>query len=179
MAKKNEKLDLDTFSRSLTEAMRNQVARPSLYAYKPHDKQLIFHSAIEHHRLYIGGNRSGKTTGGVVEDCYWLMKRHPYRRLPLPEGPVRGRAVAVDFNYGVASILIPEFKRWLPPSFLINGAWEDSYNKEFRLLTLANGSTLEFKSYDQDLEKFAGTSRHFTHYDEEPPQHIYNECRPV
>jgi phage terminase large subunit-like protein len=32
-------------------------------------------------------------------------------------------------------------------------------------------------SYDQDLEKFAGTSRDFCHYDEEPPRHIYNESQ--
>jgi phage terminase large subunit-like protein len=32
-------------------------------------------------------------------------------------------------------------------------------------------------SYDQDLQKFAGTSRHFVHFDEEPPEMIYDECR--
>jgi phage terminase large subunit-like protein len=31
-------------------------------------------------------------------------------------------------------------------------------------------------SYDQDLDKFAGTSRHFVHFDEEPPHNIYVEC---
>lgn len=176
MAKNTEKIDLDELIRSLSEGMRKQISRPNLYAYKPHEKQQKFHSSDAYTRLYIGGNRSGKTTGGVVEDCYWLMKRHPYRRLPLPEGPVRGRAVAVDFPYGVAQILLPEFSRWLPPSFLKNGSWDDSFSKSERILTLRNGSTIEFKSYDQELDKFAGTSRHFTHFDEEPPQHIYNEC---
>lgn len=32
-------------------------------------------------------------------------------------------------------------------------------------------------SYDQDLDKFAGTSRDFIHYDEEPPKDIYIECK--
>jgi phage terminase large subunit-like protein len=32
-------------------------------------------------------------------------------------------------------------------------------------------------SYEQDLEKFAGTSRDFVHYDEEPPKDIYIECQ--
>lgn len=159
--RKSEPIDLNNVMLSLAEGMRKQINRPNLYAYRPHKKQLKFHSSSAHTRLYIGGNRSGKTTGGVVEDCYWLMKRHPYRRLPLPEGPIRGRAVAVDFKYGVAQILLPEFARWLPPSFLKNGSWEDSFSREFQILTLRNGSTLEFKSYDQDLEKFAGTSRHF------------------
>lgn len=99
-----------------SEALAKQASSPNLYAYKPHDKQLAFHKSVKHSRLYIGGNRSGKTTGGIVEDCYWLMKRHPFRRLPLPEGPIRGRICSVDFTYGVAQIIIPEIKRWLPPS---------------------------------------------------------------
>jgi phage terminase large subunit-like protein len=81
----------------------------------------------------------------------------------------------VDFNYGVDAIILPEIQRWLPPSFLQNGSWEDSYDREHKLLTLANKSILEFRSYDQDLEKFAGTSRHIVWHDEEPPKHIYNE----
>ena len=32
-------------------------------------------------------------------------------------------------------------------------------------------------SSDQDLQKFAGTSRHFVHFDEEPPEPVYEECR--
>lgn len=161
----------------INEGIRAQAVRPNLYAYKPHEKQYKFHTSPKHVRLYIGGNRSGKTVGGAVEACYWLMKKHPYRKLPLPEGPVRGRAVAVDFNYGVDMLMLPEISRWLPPSYLLNGSWEDSYDKEHRVLALANKSFLEFRSYDQDLEKFAGASRHFTWFDEEPPKPIYDECQ--
>src|SRR5213595_100558 len=31
-------------------------------------------------------------------------------------------------------------------------------------------------SYDQELEKFAGTSRHFCSFDEEPPRSVWEEC---
>lgn len=168
-------LSLAELTERFQDGLKQQIARPNLYAYKPHKKQYQFHTNDKHTRLYIGGNRSGKTVGGAVETCYWLMKKHPYRRLPLPEEPIRGRAVAVDFNYGVDILMIPEISRWLPPSFLINGSWEDSYNKDHRLLTLANKSTLEFRSYEQDLDKHAGASRHFIWFDEEPPNHIYNE----
>lgn len=167
--------DLNQLALKLTEGLSAQIARPNIYAYKPHKKQMIFHKAEAHTRLYIGGNRSGKTTGGAAEAVYWLMKSHPYRRLPLPEGPVRGRGVAVDFNYGVDILMLPEIKRWLPPSALINGSWEDSYDMSHRMLTLANKSFMEFRSYEQDLEKHAGTSRHFVWFDEEPPKHIYDE----
>lgn len=171
----NKPLDISELSQELHDRLRQHVARPNLYAYRPHQKQAIFHKSEAHTRLYIGGNRSGKTVGGAVEMCFWLMKRHPYRRLPLPEGPVRARGVAVDFDYGVDVLMIPEIKRWMPPSFLINGSWDDSYNSAKRTLTLANKSFIEFRSYAQDLDKHAGASRHCIWFDEEPPKHIYNE----
>jgi len=161
--------------RVIGEQLNTAVNRPNVNGYRPHNKQVIFHSATTRTRLYIGGNRSGKTTGGVVEDIWWLTGRHPYRE--TPPTPVRGRINCVDFVNGVESIVKPELARWLPPSELINGSWEDSYDKYTRTLTLDNGSFVEFKSYDQDLDKFAGTSRHFIHYDEEPPKVIYTENR--
>lgn len=167
-------MDKTQMWRELQEGIRRQANRPNLYAYAPHEKQRIFHKSTKHSKLYIGGNRSGKTTGGVAEDIFWAMGRHPFRK--VPDAPTRGRVVAVDFTQGVEKIILPEFARWMPPSFLIDGSWEQSYNKQLRTLTLVNDSFIEFMSYDQDLDKFAGTSRHWTHYDEEPPHHVYNEC---
>ena len=119
MAKK-QLLTVTDLTEQLKDGIANQARRPNVYGYKPHVKQFKFHTSEAHTRLYIGGNRSGKTVGGAVESVYWLMKQHPYRRLPLPEGPVRGRGVAVDFNYGVDMIMLPEISRWLPPSALRN-----------------------------------------------------------
>jgi len=134
----------------------------------------MFHSATKRHRLYIGGNRSGKTTGGIAEDIWWLTGRHPYRR--IPQGGVRGRIVGVDFVNGIEKILLPEFKRWCPVADLRGGTWSDAWDTQERTLHFENGSFVEFMSYDQDVDKFAGTSRHFIHFDEEPPQDIYIEC---
>jgi len=151
------------------------IRSSSIYRYVPHDKQVIFHHANTKGRLYIGGNRSGKTVGGICEDIFRLRGNHPYQR--VPNAPVRGRIVTVSYTEGIKLIILPELARWLPPSDLINGSWEDSYNKNDRLLTLSNGSTVELMSYDQKLEKFAGTSRHFVHFDEEPPKDIFDECK--
>lgn len=161
----------DLFSTGIKEA----VNRPTINNYVPHEKQIQFHSSDARHRLYIGGNRAGKTVGGAVEDIWWLLGRHPYRKTPPP--PVKGRIVTVDFTDGFEQIIRPEIIKWLPPSSLINGSWEDSFKKQERILTLANGSTVEFMSYEQDVDKFAGTSRHFVHFDEEPPKAIFRECR--
>ena len=159
---------------SLAEQLRQQALAPNIHGYVPMYKQKLFHVATQRKKLYIGGNRSGKTFGGVAEDIMWVTKKHPYRT--LPEGPIRGRVVGVDFLQGVQKILLPLYSQLIPPSELIDGSWERSYDKQLRTLTLDNGSFLEFMSYDQDTDKFAGTSRHFIHYDEEPPKHIFNEC---
>lgn len=160
--------------RAMGESVKKQAITPNMHGYKPHAKQVAFHSASAKNRLYIGGNRSGKTTGGILEDLMWLTGKHPYRE--IPEGGVRGRIVAVDFINGIEKIIWPEIKRWTPMSALRGGTWTDAYDSLERTLNFENGSFVEFMSYDQKLDKFAGTSRHFVHFDEEPPQDIYTEC---
>lgn len=174
-AKKKAEISFSELSDMFKSGLTRIVTRPSIHGYVPHEKQILFHTAQEQGRLYIGGNRSGKTVGGVAEDVYRLRGQHPYQ--PVPPAPVRGRIVTVSYTEGIQMIIKPEIAKWLPPSDLINGSWEDSYNSQFRTLTLTNGSTCELMSYDQDLKKFAGTSRHFIHFDEEPPKTIFDECR--
>jgi phage terminase large subunit-like protein len=158
--------------KQIADGLKKQAVEPNMHAYQPHRKQNIFHRTRKKIRLYIGGNRSGKTVGGVIEDLWWATGRHPY--IPVPT-PCYGRVVSVDFVNGIEKIIIPIFKRWVIPSDLRGGSWEQAYDKQERTLHFANGSFIEFMSYDQDLDKFAGTSRHFIHFDEEPPKHIYSE----
>lgn len=165
--------ELKELIRDLQEGIRASAVRPNILAYKPHAKQEEFHRATNKGRLYIGGNRGGKTVGGATESIWRCAGTHPYQSVPQP--PVRGRCVSVDFINGVEAITKPEVKRWIAPSMLINGSWEDSYSSSTRTLTFDNGSFLEFKSYDQDLDKHAGTSRHFVWFDEEPPHAIFEE----
>jgi phage terminase large subunit-like protein len=173
---KPDGVNAGNFLLNLGEELRRQAARPNINGYVPHAKQVDFHSSPAKTRLYIGGNRSGKSFGNVAECVYWLRKQHPYRRIPVGdyEG-TRGRINTVDFINGADKILLPLFKQLIPPSLLINGSFDDSYHKASRVLTLSNESFIEFLSYESDLDKFAGTSRHFVSYDEEPPEVIYTE----
>ena len=157
----------------LASSLKKQATEPNLFAYKPHSKQSVFHQSPKKARLYIGGNRSGKSVGGVVEDLWYVTGRHPYRK--VPDKTIRGRVIGVDFINGIQGILLPIFKRWIVPSDLIGGSWERSWSNQERTLTLANGNEIDFKSYDQDLDKHAGTSRDFVHFDEEPPKNIFTE----
>lgn len=172
---RQEQPDLAEAFLDLSSKIAQQAREPNILAYKPHAKQLVFHKGTDHLRAYIGGNRSGKTFGATVEDVWWASGTHPYRETPPP--PLRGRVVAVDLMQGVNHIILPLISRHVTPSMLINGSWEDSYSKSERVLTFSNGSFIEFMSYEMEIEKFAGTSRHFTHYDEEPPKGIFQECQ--
>lgn len=169
-----KEIDLTEVFLRLGEGLQESVHAPNLYNYKASDKQEAFHKMQQKARLYIGGNRSGKSLGSTIEGIFYVTHTHPFRQ--TPEGPVRGRVVAVDFLNGVDKIILPLWKQWLPKKYLINGSWEDSYSRERHVLTLNNGSFVEFMSQDQDLDKFAGSSRHFIHFDEECPKSVWQEC---
>lgn len=161
--------------RRASEALELQARQPNIYRYTPHAKQLEFHCDPHKDRLFVAGNRTGKSLATVIEGIWYLTKTHPYRETPT--GQVRGRVVCVDFLNGVDKIILPLYKQWLPEEYLIDGSWEKSYSRERHLLTLRDGSFVEFMSQEQNLDKFAGTSRHFIHFDEECPKIIFDECR--
>lgn len=168
-------VDLNSLLLGAAEQVRLRTKVPDIRKYKPHTKQLKFHSSIKKRKLYLGGNRSGKTVGGVVEGIWRAVGRHPYRPELNKLVPTRGRVVGVDLTHGIDQIIIPIYKQWCVSTDLRGGSWESAYDKSARVLNFANGSTIEFLSYDQDTDKHAGTSRHWIHFDEEPPKNIYGE----
>jgi phage terminase large subunit-like protein len=176
MARAAVPLNSGDFLLTLGETLKRNAKSPNINGYIPHDKQLDFHQSPAKSRLYIGGNRSGKSFGSIAECVYWLRKQHPYRAIPVGdyEG-CRGRLNTVDFTNGWEKIIQPLLKQLIPPSLLIDGSWDASYRRQEHVLHCANGSFLEILSYESDLDKFAGSSRHFVAYDEEPPQEIYTE----
>lgn len=171
-----KKYDPDSFLTQAADLLKTMSAAPNIGKYKPHQKQHYFHSCPKKRKLYIGGNRSGKTTAGICEGIWRATGTHPYRPELNNLGPTRGRVVGVDFTNGIDKILVPQYKQWCRPSTLRGGSWETAFDKGSRTLHFSNGSFIEFMSYDQDLDKFAGTSRHWVHFDEEPPRPIWGEC---
>jgi phage terminase large subunit-like protein len=160
---------------ALADALRAQARFPNIFQYAPHEKQRRFHESLYPKKQFVGGNRSGKTTAGAAEAVWYMGGEHPYKRLPWT-APTRGRIVTVDVAQGIEKIIKPMLSSLIPKSWLINGSWEDSYDKELRTLTLANGSFAEIMTYEQDLGKFAGTTRHWCWFDEEPTKEIFTEC---
>jgi len=184
MARKEDTVPMQDLKRLLINQLRKAKQAPGIYGFKAHPKQVQFLTSKKKGKMMMGGNRVGKTVSGGAETVMRLTGVHEfqgidgftYRINNFPKPPVRGRGVSVDNDRGLKLIMLPEIKRWMPSKFLINNSWEDSYSKTDKILTLNNDSTMEFMTYEQDVDKFGGTSRHFIWFDEEPPQDIFEEC---
>lgn len=139
--------------------------------YTPHPKQIEFHSAPQMVRAFIGGNRSGKTTGGVVEDLWWLLGEHPYLEI---RPPVYGRICAQDLKV-LKKVVIRKIEEWVPQNMIaarLKGQYGFIQQYEF-----ANNSVLDLMSYEMDVDKFEGVDLDFVHFDEPPPEAVYNASR--
>lgn len=162
------------FTNQLIQSLREGSRQTKLFNYKPYDKQVEFHQSTAIGRGFFGGNRAGKTVAGCTEACWLLLGNHPYKQMFKP--PVYGRAVTTDIERGIKQILIPQFQNWLAASDLRGGSWDNAYDDKGRVLHLANGSFIEFMTYEQDIQQFQGVPRHFVWFDEEPTRAIFDEC---
>jgi phage terminase large subunit-like protein len=145
---------------------RHLAAAYKLLNYEVNNAKLLqMHKSTAKTRLILGGKRSGKTTWGTVECCWAALGIHPYLDYPPP--PLKIRVCGVS-NEGVRAILIPMFMDWMPRHAIKHVPTRDSM-----IMELTNGTFIEFKSYEQDVEKFEGTERHICWHDEEPPRAIY------
>lgn len=164
------------FLEELAQGLVNAAKKPNVLNYRPNSEtHEAFHKSEKVGRLLRGGNRSGKSVAGVVEGVWRATGRHPYQK--THDVPTNGRIVTVDKDNGIEMIIKPLLKQWTPPSELVNGSWEDSFSSAKKSMTFRNGSVIDIKTHQQDVDAFAGVPRHWIWFDEECPQAIFNECR--
>jgi hypothetical protein len=155
--------------------------------YTPHSKQDSFHRAgAFKHRLWESGNRGGKSTGGVAEDCAWLVgerawypKTDPARTLGIPQHPVKGLVITTDWDK-VDEIFTSERgtegKLWslLPRGFVRSK--RRNHSGAIELVECINGSTIRFdtvKSWMANPQGSESSDGDFNHYDEPCPEGQY------
>lgn len=153
-------------------SLKRIITHPTIAGYKPQKQQEPFHASRAKGKLALGGNRAGKTVAGATEVTMKMTGIHPNQKKPPP---VAWRAIGSSFEEGIKKIIIPELQKWIPSSQLKHGSWEASYDASARVLTLENKSTIEFLTYEQEVQKHAGTSRDGVWFDEEPPHAIFTE----
>ena len=161
--------------------------------YTPNPKQESFHTAgnaaIE--RLFLAGNRTGKTYCGCIEDAIHLTGYYPnwwmghkfdhsiiawvasenyeITRNVLQKMLIGGYSAEGQFTNGL-----------IHPSLILKKAMLSGVNGAIDYVQIQHSSggisTLYFKSYKQGREKFQGARCHLIHLDEEPPKDVYTEC---
>jgi len=162
----------------------------SFAPYQPHAKQEAFHAAgkLYKERLFLAGNRCGKTYAAAQEMAMHLTGEYPdwWQGLRF-EKPIHAWAASVTVE-STRDILQKAYLGdetqnvvgAIPQGLLldvtmrrgVSGAIDTVYVRH----KTGAVSMLGFKSYDQGREKFQGTSRDFIHLDEEPDILIYEEC---
>jgi phage terminase large subunit-like protein len=156
--------------------------------YVPHARQKRFHKlGLEaRERLFLAGNRVGKTLAGAAEVAFHLTGLYPawWKGFRF-ERPVECWGASVT-REATRDILQPAYLgSGLKPGLIPQRLIMDVMHKGgvaaaadvVRVRHVSGGvSTLGFKSYDQGRLSFQGTARDVIHLDEEPPIEVYEEC---
>lgn len=161
--------------------------------YTPNPKQASFHKAGEEaiERLFLAGNRTGKTYCGCIEDAIHLTGVYP----DWWEGHKFNHPIVAwvaSENYEITRNVL-QFKLiggysqngaktigLIHPSLILKKAMLSGVNGAVDYVHIKHSSggfsSLYFKSYKQGREKFQGARCHLIHLDEEPPKDVYTEC---
>jgi len=165
-------------------ALEAAYAANPLLRYRPHEKQQVFHlpdgGRFPATRLFLGGNRSGKTTATMVDSIIQavdseIVPDHLYA-IKRWQPPFYCRIVIPDLTSTMEGVVLQKIREWCPREQLQGRSFERAWDKMQRLLRFKNGSWIQFFSNDQDLDKFGGAALHRVVYDEEPRADIRREC---
>lgn len=170
----------------------NFVTKRFLF-YTPNPKQASFHEAGKNavERLFLAGNRTGKTYCGCIEDAihltgvypdWWKGHRfnHPITAWVASENYEITRNVLQKMIVGGYFSDTGFVNGLIVPNLILKKAMLSGVNGAIDYVQIQHSSggvsTLYFKSYKQGREKFQGARCHLIHLDEEPPKDIYTEC---
>lgn len=160
-------------------AFEAHIQANPLLNFQPHRKQHTFLSSRVPLKAFLGGNRSGKTTCGIVDDIIQavdadILPVH-LQRYKKWQPPFYCRIVAPDFVSTMEAVVFAKLREWCPRNQLEGNGWDKAYDKQRRMLWFANGSWLQFLTFEQDVDKHSGAALHRVHFDEEPPVEIRRE----
>jgi phage terminase large subunit-like protein len=166
--------------------------RTRLDRYRPYPKQFAFHAAgaANRERLFMAGNRCGKTLSGAAEMAMHLSGRYPaWWEGKRFEKPIRAWAAGVTKESTrdvVQDKLIGPPQRsqdWgtglIPYAALGDISMARGIADLIDTVSVRHASgawsSLQLKSYEQGREKWQGTALEVVWFDEEPPGDIYIE----
>lgn len=164
--------DDEEFKQRLARMRAQLEANPLLDAHPISAPQIELLSAWTRFTLFCGGNRAGKTFGGILKDLIELLPRellpehlHPFKHL---DGPVRGRIVSPGRSTTQEVVIFDALRQLSPKAGLRGGSFDEAYDKQHNMLHFEGGSWLQFLTAEMDVDKHAGAALEFVHFDEEP-----------
>lgn len=144
-----------------------------LMDYQPHPKQREFHESPASCRAAFGGNRSGKTTMGVVEFLFHVTGQYPdwFPKENRFDKSIIGRIICTDFGKGAGEVIIPAIDEWLHDSIIAKKV-RNHIGTPIKWI-LKNGSQFDILTHEQDTNLFEGWKGHLAWFDEPPPRDRY------
>lgn len=139
-------------------------------------------------RLFMAGNRVGKSLAGAFELACHLTGEYPdWWRGHRFDGPIDAWAIGKDARAvrdTAQRELLGQTGEWgtgMIPAHRLGKFWAlQGTPQAVDMIKIRHKSgkwsSLGFKNYQQDIGSFMGTTRHVAWLDEECPLEIYNEC---
>lgn len=153
----------------VAEKERRRAQDPLKYVQR-HPKQIQAHEAPQAIRSLFWGNRVGKTEWGGQEVAEYATLHHPHRKLK-PPFEIWSACPSFDVQEHTTQKKLLSYI----PAHKIEHI-EYLRGKIIKKMTLKDGITILFKSYEQGREKFQGAGVRLIWFDEEPPKDIWEEC---
>ena len=139
-----------------------------------------------------GGNGGGKTDVDTIDGIIKATGELPDSLKPYKrefENTIRrarnkfikGRVTGID-NKQLNRVVLETWRKYTPKEYLKGGVWENSYSKEFDVLTLYRDNkpcaSVEFMTSEQDPKSGQGSDLDFAKFDEEPKEATWKETIP-
>lgn len=161
--------------------IEEHIKRAKIKYFIPNEKQEEFIRGKSFIKLFMAGNKTGKTTIGVIEDISYCLGYRPYLKKEDPdfrtkyEPPVKVRIYGEDFTEHINGVIVPALREWIPHNEF---AYRDGNPKKSPqgvpvLWKFKNGSSIELLTYEQDASKSEGWDGQVIHFDEPPPRATY------
>jgi phage terminase large subunit-like protein len=154
----------------------------------PRHKAFFEAGATYPERIFLAGNRVGKSVSGAIEVAYHATGIYPDwwtgRRFDHPVDIWVAGQTGQTTRDTVQKELLGAIGRigtgTIPKDCIISASPKNGISGAVDVVRVKHASggvsTIGFKSYDQDIKAFYGTAKHVVWLDEECPRLVYNEC---
>lgn len=162
--------------------MQEVAKNPLVDIYAGSENQHAYLACKTFIGLIKSGNQMGKSFGTMmlaVINCLpiaYIPKHLLQYRVFQHDRPFACRIGVPTLDKHAVQICLPILKRLIPKSALVGGSWDKGWSLKTSQITFQNGSHIEFRSYQQDVSDWAGSSLDAIFFDETPPKPLYEEA---